>query len=240
MSWLLIIAIGLCAGILSGIVGFGSTTIVMPILVLTFGPKAAIPIMAIASVLGNFARIMVWWSAINWRAVGAFSLPAVPGAALGARIMLQLDPMLLDVFLGGFFIAMIPIRRWLLSRQIHVPLWGLSCAGAIVGTLTGIVSNTGPVNTPFFLAHGLVKGAFIGTEAMSSLFMFSSKSAAFRYFGALPDEVILNGLIVGSTLMVGAWVAKRFVEKLDEDHFRGLMDAVLFIAGIAMISGAFL
>ena len=240
MSWLLIVAIGLGAGIISGIIGFGATTLVMPVLVLTFGPKAAVPIMAIAAVLGNFSRIMVWWSAINWRAVGAYSIPAVPSAAIGARVMLELNPTLLDLILGGFFIAMIPIRRWFLKRSITVPLWGLFFAGSVIGFLTGIVANTGPINTPFFLAHGLVKGPFIGTEAMSSLFMFSSKSAAFRYLGALPDDVLLNGLIVGSTLMIGAWIAKRFVEKLDENHFRGLMDGVLLIAGIAMIIGAFL
>ena len=116
----------------------------------------------------------------------------------------------------------------------------LFSAGAVIGYLTGIVANTGPINAPFFLAHGLVKGPFIGTEAMSSFFMFSSKAASFRYFGALPDEIILSGVIVGSSLMAGVWIAKRIVQNLDENQFRGLIDAVLLIAGTAMILGAFL
>ena len=240
MSWFLILVISLGAGTLSGIIGFGGTTIVMPILVLTFGPKAAIPIMAIAAVLGNLARIMVWWSAINWRAVGAYAITAVPGAALGARVMLELDPVLLDIILGGFFIALIPIRRWFTNSGMKISLIGLFSAGAVIGYLTGIVANTGPINAPFFLAHGLVKGPFIGTEAMSSFFMFSSKAASFRYFGALPDEIILSGVIVGSSLMAGVWIAKRIVQNLDENQFRGLIDAVLLIAGTAMILGAFL
>ncbi len=102
MSWLLIVAIDLGAGLISGIIGSGATTIVMPVLVLTFGPKAAVPIMAIASVLGNFSRIMVWWSAINWCAVSVYSIPAVPSAAIGAHFMLQLDSILLDIILGVF------------------------------------------------------------------------------------------------------------------------------------------
>ena len=87
--------------------------------------------------------------------------------------------------------------------------------------------------------HGLVKGTFISTEAMSSLVMFTSKVVAFREFGALPPTVIANGLIVGTSLMLGAWIAKRFVLKMDESRFRGLMDIVLFIAGVAMLFGAF-
>ena len=39
-------------------------------------------------------------------------------------------------------------------------------------------------------------------------------------------------------LMIGAWIAKRFVKKLDENQFRGFMEAVLFPAGISMMFGA--
>ncbi len=239
MTWLLILAMGLAAGTLGGIIGFGGTTILMPILVLSFGPKAAIPIMAIASILGNLSRVVVWWSAVNWRAVAAYSIPAIPGAAMGAQVMVSLDPFVLDLVLGVFFIAMIPLRHWFRAKGWHVPLLGLFFAGAIIGFLTGIVANTGPINTPFFLAHGLAKGAFISTEAMSSLAMFTSKSLAFRELGVLPNSIIAYGIIVGSSLMFGTWIAKRFLQRMDESHFRGLMDVMLFIAGIAMIGGAF-
>ena len=87
---------------------------------------------------------------------------------------------MLDIVLGFFFIAMIPARRWFASHGFKISLFGLFLVGGVIGFLTGIVANTGPINTPFFLAHGLVKGAFISTEAMSSLAMFTSKAVAFR------------------------------------------------------------
>ena len=59
MTWIIITIVGLVAGTLSGIVGFGSTTILMPLLVIFFGPKAAVPIMAVAAVLGNLGRVVV-------------------------------------------------------------------------------------------------------------------------------------------------------------------------------------
>jgi uncharacterized membrane protein YfcA len=240
MTWLFILLVGLGAGTLSGIIGFGGTTILMPILVLSFGPKAAVPIMAIAAILGNLSRVLVWWSTINWRAVAAYSVAAAPAAAIGARVMLAIDPVVLDVILGIFFIAMIPLRRWFISAGMRVSLAGLFVVGGVIGFLTGIVANTGPINTPFFLAHGLIKGSFISTEAMSSLAMYSSKAVAFREFGALPATIITNGLIVGSTMMLGAWIAKRFVLTMDDSQFRGLMDVILLIAGLAMLLGAFM
>ncbi|HUS96899.1 MAG TPA: sulfite exporter TauE/SafE family protein [Hyphomicrobiaceae bacterium] len=240
MIWVLVLLIGLVAGTLAGVIGFGGTTVLLPILTLMFGPKAAVPIMAIASILGNFSRVVAWWRVINWRAVAAYSVTAVPAAWLGARTMLALDPKILEISLGIFFIAMIPIRRWFAARGFTISLLGLAAAGGIIGYLTGIVANTGPINTPFFLAYGLTRGAFVGTEAMSSLSMFTSKTAAFRSFGALPWDTIVNGLAVGSTLMVGTFLAKRFLQRINEATFRGLIELILLGAGLAMIASGLL
>ena len=152
--------------------------------------------------------------------------------------MLAFDPVYLELFLGAFFILMIPVRRWIASSELKLSLIGLAVAGAVIGFLTGIVANTGPINTPFFLAHGLVKGPFIATEAMSSLAMFGSKSTAFWTFGALSVETIIRGCIVGATLMIGAWLAKHFVQNMSSDAFKGLMDVLLLVAGGAMIVNA--
>ncbi|MGD9804002.1 MAG: sulfite exporter TauE/SafE family protein [Hyphomicrobiaceae bacterium] len=238
MAWLLVLAIGLGAGTLAGIIGFGGSTILLPVLTFVFGAKAAVPIMAIAAVLGNLSRVAVWWREIHWSAAFAYSATAMPMAWLGARTMLALDATVLELFLGIFFILMIPLRRWLERSGFSIKLGGLAIAGAVVGYLTGIVANTGPINTPFFLAHGLTRGAFVGTEAMSSLSMFSSKVVAFRTFGALPAEMIFNGVIVGTSLMIGAYLAKRFMRRISGDAFRGLMDGLLLVTGAAMIIGA--
>jgi uncharacterized membrane protein YfcA len=240
LMWLLVLAIGLAAGTLGGIIGFGGSTILLPVLTFVFGPKAAVPIMAIAAVLGNLSRVAVWWREVRWSSAFAYSIAAMPMAWLGARTMLALDPTVLEFFLGIFFIFMIPLRRWLERSGFSIGLPGLALAGGGVGYLTGIVANTGPINTPFFLAHGLVRGGFVGTEALSSLSMYSSKVVAFRTFGALPVEMIVNGLIVGTSLMVGAYLAKKFMLRISGDAFRGLMDGLLLVTGAAMIISAIL
>lgn len=60
MIWLAVLALGLGAGTLSGIVGFGASILLMPALMLAFGPLEAVPIMAIAGLMANFARVLVW------------------------------------------------------------------------------------------------------------------------------------------------------------------------------------
>jgi uncharacterized protein len=232
---LFVLGVGLAAGTISGIVGFGSSIMLMPVLVIVFGPLHAVPIMAIAAILANCSRVVIWWRQVDWRAVAAYSITGVPAAALGARTLLVLPPRLIEGALGFFFLAMIPARRWLAARGFALRLWHLVIIGAVVGFLTGIVVTTGPITAPIFLAYGLVKGAFIASEAASSLAVYLSKAAVFRRFGALPLEVITQGLITGASLMVGAWIAKGFVLRLDPDRFRLLMDGLMLLSGLTML-----
>ena len=235
MTYLLVLSVGLVAGIISGIVGFGSSIMLMPVLVIAFGPREAVPIMAVAAIMANASRVAVWWREVDWRAVGVYALTGVPAAALGARTLLVLPPRIVEASLAVFFIAMIPIRHWLSVHNFKLKLWQLAVVGAVIGFLTGIVVSTGPVNAPFFLAYGLTKGAFLGTEAMSSLTVYLSKSLVFRSFGALPIEAITQGLIIGCSLMAGSYIAKSFVLKMDAAKFRLLMDALLLISGLTML-----
>ena len=229
------LAVGLAAGTISGIVGFGSSIMLMPVLVLVFGPLHAVPIMAIAAILANLSRVLIWWREIDWRAVAAYSITGVPAAALGARTLLVLPPRLIEGALGLFFLGMIPARRWLQARGYRLGPRQLLVIGAVVGFLTGIVVTTGPITAPIFLAYGLVKGAFIATEAAGSLAVYLSKAAVFRRFGVLPLPVVVQGLITGASLMAGAWLAKRFVLRLHPDRFRLLMDALMLLSGLTML-----
>ena len=163
MLWLLILGLGLLAGTVGGVIGFGGSTILLPALVLAFGPKAAVPIMGIAGFFANLARVAVWWRDVDWRAAAVYSVTAVPAVALGARSFLAMDARLVEGFLGLFMLAMIPARRWFMARQFSIGYAGLAAAGAGIGFLTGMAASTGPINTPFFLAYGLFKGAFVGT-----------------------------------------------------------------------------
>jgi uncharacterized membrane protein YfcA len=238
VSFLLVLAVGLIAGTISGIIGTGSSLMLVPVLVIAFGPKEAVPIMAIAALMANLARILSWWREIDWRACAVYAATAAPAAALGAGTLLLLPPRLIDSALGGFFILMIPLRRWLTAHALTARLWHLALFGAFIGYLTGIVVSTGPISVPLFLAYGLVRGAFLATEAAGSLAVYVSKTLVFRELGALPLEVIGKGLIVGASLMVGSFIARHFVLRIDAQAFRLVMDGLMLVSGLSLLGMA--
>jgi uncharacterized membrane protein YfcA len=239
LNFIFVLAVGLVAGTISGIVGTGSSIMLVPVLVYAFGPKEAVPIMAIAAVMANLSRILAWWREVDWRAALAYSVTGIPAAALGARTLLVLPSHAVDITIGLFLIAMVPVRHWLAGKQFTVTLWHLAIGGALIGYLTGIVVSTGPLSVPLFLFYGLTKGAFLATEAASSLGLYVSKSITFQQFGALTPAVALKGVIAGSSLMFGAFIAKRFVMKLDPNAFRLVMDGIMIAAGLSMLLSGF-
>jgi uncharacterized membrane protein YfcA len=239
MTWAAILALGLVSGTLSGIVGFGASIMLMPVLMLAFGPLEAVPIMAIAALLANFSRVVVWWREVDWRANTYYCATAIPAAALGARTLLILEPRLVEGILGAMFLLMIPARRWLLARGLRINAWHMALVGAGIGFLSGMVASTGPINTPFYLAYGLVKGGYLATEALGSMAIGITKAVVFQRFNALPWETVARGLVIGATLMIGSRLAKGFVLRLDAHQFRVLMDCLLAAAGLMLLWGAF-
>jgi uncharacterized membrane protein YfcA len=239
LAYAFVLIVGLVAGALSGIIGTGSSIMLLPILVYQFGPKQAVPIMAVAAAMSNVAKVMAWWREVDWRAFAAYSITGVPAAALGARTLVVLPSHIVDIALGVFFLAMIPTRRWLRQHSFHIRLWQLAIAGAAIGYVTGIVLSTGPLSVPAFTSYGLLKGAFLSTEAASSLALMVSKVITFQQIGALPPVALLQGLIIGASVMAGSFLGKAVVQRMSLRTFEYVLDGLLFCSGVSLLWDAF-
>lgn len=238
LAYALVLAAGLVAGTVSGIVGTGATVILLPVLTIVFGPHEAVPIMAVVALMSNLAKITAWWRDVDWRAVFAYAVAGIPAAALGARTLLILPERTVEIALGVFYLAMIPGRRWLASRNMTVGYGGLALAGAGIGFLTGVVVSTGPLSVPVFAAHGLLKGVFIATEAAGSLALYVAKGITFQMLGALTFDTAVKGLISGSSVMVGTYVARAILHRISVATFQNLLDVAMGVAGLALLWAA--
>jgi uncharacterized membrane protein YfcA len=235
VDYLLVLVAGLLAGTLGGIVGTGSSLVLMPILVVMFGPRHAVPIMAVAAIMGNLGRVLAWRRDIDWRACFAYCATAVPGAVLGARLLLAIPPGVAELALGIFFLSLIPVRRWLAKHKLKLSLVHLALLGGPLGLLTGLVVSTGPLTVPLFTFYGLERGAFLGTEAAGSIGVYLAKVATFQALGAFPLEVLVQGLMVGTTLMAGSFAGRYVVLALSPGAYRSLIDGLMLVSGLSLL-----
>jgi uncharacterized membrane protein YfcA len=130
---------------------------------------------------------------------------------------------------------MIGLRKSAAVRRWQFTVWHMALAGAIVGFLTGLVLSTGPLSVPIFTAYGLSGGAFLGTEAASSLLLYAGKLATFGSAGALSVAIVIRGVTIGAALLFGSIAARRVVERIGRHAYDVLIDLVLAVGAATML-----
>lgn len=236
-TFLLVLPIAVFAGMIGGTVGFGSAIILIPVCSYVFGPAETVPIITVAALLGNMSRTAFSWRETDWLAAGIYCLGAVPAAAAGALVFVEIDEAAIKRLLGLFILAAVPAGRLTVQAGWQIRLWHFLPVGVIMGALSGLVGSSGPVNAPFFLAYGLVKGAYLATEAVGAAAVHLTKSVVYGSYAALDRGGLTTGLLLGAGLVGGSYIGKRIVGRMDVSGFRLAVEAMLAGAGIVMLAG---
>ena len=88
---------------------------------------------------------------------------------------------------------------------------------------------------PFFLAHGLLRGAYIGTDALATVFMQISKLAVFGGADMLGPRALTAGLTLAPFMIAGAFAGKHIVDRVPERVFVILIEITLVVAGLGFL-----
>lgn len=194
------------------------------------------PILTVAQLIGNASRVGFNRKALDWRVVGYFAVAAVPSAFAGGYLYARAPVPWLLRAMGVFLLATVA-WRWAQRRLWRTdgrrfPARGFLAVGAAFSFLSAIVGSVGPFIVPFFLAYGLVKDGFIGTEALCTVVMHVVKLAAYRETSILSLRAVEIGLVLGPLMVTGSWLGKRIVGRLSERAFTILVELTLIAAGM--------
>src|SRR5581483_7275407 len=203
--------VALLASTLAAVTGFGGAAVLLPVLVAVFGMREAVPILTVAQLIGNGSRVWFNRRELEWRVVGWFALGAVPFALLGAYLFASAPLSALTRLLGAFLLLVVVWRHVRPARTKRFPVVAFAGIGAGASFLSALLGSVGPIMAPFFLAFGLIKGAYIGTEARSTVVMHVTKLVAYRRTAVLTGSGILIGLALGPIMIFGSFLGKRIV-----------------------------
>jgi uncharacterized membrane protein YfcA len=186
-------------------------------------------------IVGNLSRL--WWSRhdVDLRVVVTFLAGAVPATALGAMLFAGIGGDWLGRAIGLFMLAALPLRRLLHSSGLVLRLRHFPVVGAAIGALSSVVVTTGPVATPFFLAYGLRKAAYIGTEAVCAMVMHITRGAVFARYSLLSWDAVALGCMLGGTMFAGSWMARRLLDRMSERVFLRIVEGLLVTAGLQFL-----
>lgn len=228
-------AAALVASTLAAITGFGGAAVLLPVLVVAFGVRDAVPILTVAQLIGNGSRVWFNRRELDYRVVGWFALGGVPLALAGGLLFAHAPLAWLTRLLGLFLLLVVAWRRFRPGPAPRPPLRAFAAIGAGASFLSALLGSVGPIMAPFFLAYGLVKGAYIGTEALATVVMHVAKLVAYRQAAVLTGAAALVGLALGPVMVLGSWTGKRIVERLPERVFVLLIEATMTAAGLLFL-----
>jgi uncharacterized membrane protein YfcA len=235
VKWLVLMLAALFAATLAAVTGFGGAAVLLPVLVAAFGMREAVPILTVAQLIGNGSRVWFNRGELRWKVVAWFALGGVPAALIGGYLFATAPLAGLTRLLGAFLLAVVVWRhvRPRLNTTFPTPVFAGIGAGA--SFISALLGSVGPIMAPFFLAYGLVKGAYIGTEALCTVVMHVFKLIAYRQKAVLSGQDCLIGLTLGPVMVGGSYLGKRILDRVPERVFVWLIEAVLILAGVMFL-----
>ena len=177
----------------------------LPVLVWVFGIHDAVPILTIAQLMGNLSRVWFNRTELSLSVVKWFGLGAVPAAVAGGIVFATAPATALVRVLGLFLLIMVAYRNSPWAREIRIGLRGFLPLGATSGTISALVGIMGPFMAPFFLAYGLVGGAYIGTEALATVMTHVTKLSVYGGYALIDLSAGLAGVAIGSMMFAGSY-----------------------------------
>jgi hypothetical protein len=223
------------AGLITGITAFGFALVAVPLLILLFDPKVAVPIVTINSTLTGMYLFFELRNMMQVKKIIPLIIGGIIGLPFGVYILAVLDKDILKILVG----ALITIFAFLLGLGIKRAIKSEKYTSVLVGMLSGLLkgstSLSGPPVVLFFINQHQEKEVFRAN--LTGYFMIMGTLAVIAL--TIGKLVSLNVLEYSAWLVVptifGTWFGSKICPRVNPVLFRNLSLAVVIIAGILSI-----
>ena len=141
----------------------------------------------------------------------------------------------LNRVIGGFLLASVPLRRVLAMGHWRVRLAHFPVIGLVFGVLSSTVVAIGAALTPFYLAYGLRRGAYIATESVCAFAMHVTRGATLARYRMITWEVIVIGGVLGLVMFLGSWIGRRLLDRMSDRVFLAVIEGLLVLMGLQFL-----
>ncbi|HEX5091807.1 MAG TPA: sulfite exporter TauE/SafE family protein [Burkholderiales bacterium] len=238
-QFVLIGGVAFLASVLGGLAGYGTGIIVPIFLAPVVGLTNVVPVMAVGMLIANASRAIAFWRDIHWPHARRILAAGLPACLAGAWGYTRLDAQWVALLLGGFFVASVPLRRYLSRAGWRLEGRGVAVAGAGFGFVNGAMTGVGLLLISTLMAAGLESAALIGTDAIVSVIMEVAKIALFGSAARLNAELVLAGLLIGACTAPGGFVARWMLARIPIRVHTAFMEVVVLAGGASFLWRAF-
>jgi uncharacterized membrane protein YfcA len=208
----------------------------IPIMVLFVPLPVALLFVGIIHLFGDIWKVLLFKRGFDWRLILGFGLPGIATSFLGASLSLEAESIFLERILGAFLVLYVLYlffkREWVLPKTNITAMVG----GSLSGLFAGFFGVGGAVRGAFLTAFDLPKAVYVFTSGLIALFIDVTRVTRYSWGGANLRDGLLFALILSIPIsFAGAFLAKRFLDKLPQRFFRSFVGVFLALVGMKLL-----
>ena len=163
------IGVGIAAGGVASVAGFGIGSLLTPLLVTQVPANVAVAAVAIPHVVGTAVRLWLLRGQIDRRLLVTFGLTSAAGGLTGALLQGSTSGAGLTIVFGVLLLFVAASELTGLSTRMRFRGPAAWIAGALSGLLGGLVGNQGGIRSAAMLGVDVPRQAFVGTATAVAL-----------------------------------------------------------------------
>lgn len=237
-----VLLIGIATGFLDSTVGAGGSVSIPSLIFLGLPAPVAIATDRLGSVGQTAAALLKFWKSgkIRWEYIPIFIVVSLIGTGIGAKILLSIDPKILQKLVGAILLILLPIT--FLKKDIGVVrsavnnfkkgvglsiYFVLTIFNGFLGVGTGGIAY---YNSLFFFGFTLIEA---NATNVIPWFLLSVFSLVIYTRGGIVDYRIGAVLLVGMT--IGGYIGAHIALKKGEVWIRRLFVAVVIASCVRLL-----
>ncbi len=224
---------------ISAICGGGASLILLPLLSLML-PISLVPFsLTVGTFSSSVSRIVIFRKSINWKIFFWFVPFSIPAVLLGAWLMIFLNPIYLQFFIGIFLIVNIGelfrSKKEQVQNEKPFPNYYLAIVGFLAGFVSGVTGAIGLLFNRLYFRYGLTKEEIVATRAANEIFLHSIKLIIYIELGLYSTPAFWLGVVIAIGALISAITVKYILPYLSEYTFRKIGYGAMVLSGFILL-----
>lgn len=229
--------VGLLAGAIASVVGFGIGSLLTPVFALRVGTQLAVAAVSIPHFLATALRFWRLRSHVDRRVLVGFGIASAAGGLAGALLHNAANSRALTMVFGLLlvFVGVSELTGFARRMRFHGGVaW---VAGGVSGLFGGLVGNQGGIRSAALLGFEVPATAFVATATAIGLIVDVARMPV--YLALRADEIMaIWPLVLASALgaLAGTLAGERWLRRVPERAFRRVVALIVLALGTYMLA----
>jgi uncharacterized protein len=225
------------AAAVKGMMGFGFPLLGVPLLSAVIGPRAAVPVIAVPTLLSNVIMVSRGGASRPGRHLILAIAGLVIGTLAGAAAFKALDPRWLSIVVGVVTLGYVAATAFRLTARL--PEEAARRAAPVVGLAAGVLGGATGIFAPLLASYlhllHMAKRDFVFWITM--MFFVSNTVQVGSYFdlGLYAGRVLFLALIGCVPMAIGTWSGMALQERLNPRVFSRVVLGIVCVAALNLI-----